>query len=106
MTHFPRFQKDVFPENIKLVHQIEEVAAKKGCTAAQAAIAWVKAQGTKSGRPLFIPLPGASTAERVAENCKEVTLSNEEVEEIDVILAKAEIKGDRYPPMFMAQLES
>lgn len=106
LTHYPRFQKDVFPENIKLVHQIEQVAAKKGGTPAQAAIAWVRAQGNKAGRPLFIPLPGASTPERVAENCMEVSLSHAEVEEIDGILAKAEIKGDRYPAMFMAQLES
>ena len=105
LTHFPRFQKDVFGENLRLVEEVNEVATKKGCTSAQAAIAWVNAQGRKSGNPLFIALPGSSSAERVAENCKGVTLTDEEVADIDAILKKFEVKGDRYPAALMSQLE-
>lgn len=106
LTHYPRFQKDVFDENLKLVHEIDELAAKKGCTPGQVAIAWVNAQGNKSGNSTFIALPGSSRVEGVAENCKTVKLTSEELDSIDAILKKFEVKGDRYPAQFMKQLES
>ena len=104
LTHFPRFQRDVFDENLKLVHEIEGVAQKKGCTSGQVAVAWVTAQSEK-GVPV-IALPGASSAKRVAENCKAVDLTKDELETIDAILEKFEIKGERYPAHMMAQVRA
>jgi pyridoxine 4-dehydrogenase len=47
--------------------------------------------------PTIIPIPGSTRAERVAENAVEVDLTDAEMDEIDEILAKFEVKGERYP---------
>jgi len=57
----PRFQPDVFDDNLLLVRAVEGIALNKGKTAAQVAIAWVMKQGV-------IPLPGSNSVERVKEN--------------------------------------
>jgi pyridoxine 4-dehydrogenase len=46
--------------------------------------------------PEVIPIPGATTVERVKENAAEVELDAEEMKEIDEILASCEVVGDRY----------
>ena len=94
---FPRFSPENFAVNLELVKQVEALASKKGCTTAQLALAWVRALGRRPGMPTIIPIPGATTAERVEENAKEVELSDVEMEEIDATLAKFEVKGGRYP---------
>lgn len=48
--HSPRFQGENFQRNLDLVHRIEEIAAQKGCTPAQLALAWLLAQGMTSSR--------------------------------------------------------
>lgn len=77
-----------------LVHAVEEIAKRKGKTTAQIAIGWVVKQGA-------IALPGSNTVDRVRENSEVVELSDSEVEEINEILKKIEVKGDRYPPALM-----
>ncbi|TKA78364.1 hypothetical protein B0A49_00697 [Cryomyces minteri] len=93
----PRFQPDVFDENLKLVKELEKLASKKGCTPGQIAIAWVKAQSGKNGMPVIIPIPGASAEERVLENMVDVELSEGDMAEIDRILKNATVIGGRYP---------
>lgn len=95
--HFPRFQPENFERNLKLVHELETLAERKGCKPGQIGLAWVRAQGRKPGMPLIIPIPGASMAERVKENLVEVDLSENDLKEIDGLLASVEIVGDRYP---------
>ncbi|EFQ28862.1 aldo/keto reductase [Colletotrichum graminicola] len=95
--HLPRFQPDTFSINIKLAEQVEELARKKGVTPAQLAIGWVMALSRRPGMPEIIPIPGATTAERVNENAKLVKLTDEEMSEIDATLAKFEVVGGRYP---------
>ncbi|KAL4739567.1 NADP-dependent oxidoreductase domain-containing protein [Aspergillus similis] len=85
----PRFQPDVFDVNFKLVEAVEEIAQRKGASIAQVAIAWVRAQGA-------IPIPGATTEERVLENFRDVTLTPEELDKIQNVLDGLEVKGDRY----------
>lgn len=97
LRRWPRFQPENFDVNLQLVAQVEELARKKGCTPAQLAINWTKALSRRPGMPVIIPIPGATTAERVRENAKEVELSDEEMQEIDATLAKFEVKGTRYP---------
>ena len=94
---FPRFQPGAFDINLQLVNQVEQLAKKKGCTPAQLAIGWTRSLSKRPGMPVIIPIPGATTAERVDENSKIVDLTLEELDEIDATLAKFEIKGDRYP---------
>ncbi|CCF41172.1 aldo/keto reductase [Colletotrichum higginsianum] len=95
--HMPRFQPDTFGINIKLVEQVETLARKKGVTPAQLAIGWTVALSRRPGIPMIIPIPGATTADRVNENAKLVELTDEEMAEIDATLAKFEVVGGRYP---------
>ncbi|RYP72556.1 hypothetical protein DL769_004430 [Monosporascus sp. CRB-8-3] len=96
--HFPRFQPDTFDINIKLADKVRELAAKKGCTPAQLALSWCTALSRRPGMPVIIPIPGATTVERVAENSVQIKLSDEEMESIDEILEQFEVVGERYPP--------
>lgn len=92
----PRFQPENFEANMKLVKQLEQLAGKKKCTPAQLAIGWVLALSKRPEMPTIIPIPGATTAERVEENSAAVELSEQEMKEIDGILEGFEAKGDRY----------
>lgn len=74
------------------------MAEKKGCTPAQLAINWTLALSRRPGMPVIIPIPGATTSARVEENTKEVHITDEEMAEIDAILAKFKPVGERYPP--------
>jgi len=92
----PRFQPGAFESNLKLVHGVEEVAARKGCTPGQIAIAWVKAHSGKDGLPTIIPIPGATTEERIEENMKDVELSEEDTKQLDEVVKSCTVQGDRY----------
>ena len=94
---FPRFLPENFDNNLKLVTEIEKLAAKKGCTSGQIAINWVRALSDKPGMPKIIPIPGSTSAERVKENSKIIELTGEDLAEIDAILASFKPIGDRYP---------
>ncbi len=95
--HMPRFQPGNFEKNLKLVEELEKMAERKKCTPGQIGIAWVKAQSGKDGMPIIVPIPGASSEERVKENMVDVELSEKDVKEIDSILASVEVEGGRYP---------
>lgn len=96
LRHMPRYQKDTFEHNVKFAEAIGKVADKKGCSKAQLALAWVKAHSGKDGCPIIIPIPGATTEERIMDNMKDVTLSEEEMAEINEIIKAHPIKGERY----------
>ncbi|KAH8830878.1 aldo/keto reductase [Flagelloscypha sp. PMI_526] len=87
-----RFSPENFDENLKLVAALETFAEKRGVTAAQLAIAWVRSLGEH-----IIPLAGSSKKERTLENLKaaEIVLSAEELASIDEILQKFAVKGGR-----------
>ncbi|KAB5581255.1 NADP-dependent oxidoreductase domain-containing protein [Coniochaeta sp. 2T2.1] len=93
----PRFQPENFEINLQLVRQVQELAAKKGCTPAQLAIAWTRALSARSDMPVIIPIPGATTAERVEENTRLLQLTDHELEEINGTLANFQVRGTRYP---------
>lgn len=95
--HFPRFQGENLQHNITLVTRVTEMAEKKGVTVGQFALAWIRTLSKRPGMPTIIPIPGATTVERVKENSKLVDLTDEEMAVVDEILAKMEIKGHRYP---------
>jgi pyridoxine 4-dehydrogenase len=95
-----RFAPENFDQNLKLVEAVQEVAEKKGVTAAQLAIAWVRAQGDH-----IIPLAGSSKKERTLENLKSanVQLTPQELATIDEILQRCTVKGGRYNDHVPAQ---
>ena len=97
LRKMPRFSPENLPINLELVEQVRILAEKKGCTVPQFAINWVRCQAKKPGMPTIIPIPGGSTAERVAENTKLIDITLEEMAEVDAILAKFEVQGGRYP---------
>ncbi|MCJ1357116.1 MAG: hypothetical protein MMC33_007112 [Icmadophila ericetorum] len=92
----PRFQSANFATNLKLVNELEKIARKKKCTSAQLALGWLLTLQSRPGMPKIIPPPGATTAEHVQENSKAVLLSDEEMGEVDGILASFPVAGDRY----------
>jgi pyridoxine 4-dehydrogenase len=102
---FPRFRPENFDKNLQLVHEIQEIAHRKGVTPAQLAIAWVRQLSDRKVLPVFIPIPGASREDRVKQNCEIVELNQEELTEISKVLASFEVLGDRYPEMFMNSLD-
>lgn len=94
---FPRFRLSNFEINLQLSRKVEQIAEKKRCTPAQLAINWTRALSKRPGMPTIIPIPGATTAARVKENSKFIDITDEEMAQIDAILANFTPVGDRYP---------
>jgi aryl-alcohol dehydrogenase-like predicted oxidoreductase len=92
----PRFQGENFQKNLDLVGMIERLAAAKGCTPAQLALAWVLAQGED-----IVPIPGTKRRERLEENvgALDVTLTEADLREIAAALPEA--SGTRYAQEMM-----
>ena len=91
---FPRFSLEARKANRALVDAIQSFAAKKHATAAQIALAWVLAQ-----KPWIVPIPGTTKLERLDENIGATSLkfTPEELQELDGILTRIPVVGDRYP---------
>ena len=89
----PRFEQENFRRNIELVERIKPLAARKGCSPAQLAIAWVLAQGDD-----IVPIPGTKRRRYLEENigALDVQLSPKELAEIDTILPAGAAAGSRY----------
>ncbi|KAJ5724701.1 aldo/keto reductase [Penicillium malachiteum] len=96
--HFPRFQPENIDVNFQLVAKLKEMAEAKGCTPAQLALSWIKTQSSRPHMPLFVPVAGARSEERVTENVKDVHLSEGDLQAIQLILDDSTVAGDRYPP--------
>ena len=94
--HNPRFQGDAFRQNLDLVTQVQAIAAEKGCTPAQLALAWVLAQGQD-----LAPIPGTRRVSALEENlgALNVTLTPEDLKRIDAAFPQGAAAGDRYPDM-------
>jgi aryl-alcohol dehydrogenase-like predicted oxidoreductase len=92
----PRFVGENFQRNLDLVTKIEQLAADKGVTPAQLALAWVLAQGDD-----VIPIPGTKRRARLEENAAaaDVVLGDDELRAIADALPEA--VGDRYPEEMM-----
>ncbi|GAA0244693.1 aldo/keto reductase [Actinomadura nitritigenes] len=97
----PRFAGGNVEHNLALVEALRRVAAAKGSTVAQLAIAWVAAQG-----PDIVPLVGARTRERLAEAlpAMELNLTADDLAEIEKAVPPGVARGDRYPAAFMSTL--
>jgi aryl-alcohol dehydrogenase-like predicted oxidoreductase len=91
--HSPRFQGENFAKNLELVQHIERLAAEKGCTPSQLALAWVLAKGDD-----LVPIPGTKRRQYLEENIGaiNVTLTKADLERIDEIAPKGAAAGERY----------
>ena len=93
----PRFSGENLEPNLKLAAKVEEIAAGKGITSAQLAIAWVLAQGED-----LVPIPGTKRRSYLEQNAGavDVELTNEDLSRIDAELPEA--AGKRYDEAGMA----
>ena len=94
--HTPRFQGENFQKNLDLVARLQELATQKNCTASQLALAWVLAQG-----PDIVPIPGTKRVGYLEENlgALAVTLSPDELAQLNEIAPQGAAAGQRYPDM-------
>ena len=92
-SSIPRFSPENIQANQAFVKLLEGIAARKGATRAQIALAWVLAQ-----KPWIVPIPGTTNRERLIENCTaaEVKLTEDELREIETALSQIHAQGDRY----------
>ena len=92
----PRFQGENFARNLELVDRVKDIAAEKGCTAGQLALAWVHAQGDD-----VVPIPGTKRRTYLEENVAalDVTLEPADLARIDEAFPMNDVAGDRYPDM-------
>jgi aryl-alcohol dehydrogenase-like predicted oxidoreductase len=92
----PRFQGENFARNLELVEKVRELAAEKGVTASQLALAWVLAQGED-----VVPIPGTKRVTYLEENAAaaEVRLTADDLKRIDEVAPVGVTAGDRYPDM-------
>lgn len=90
----PRFHPENFAQNLKLLPVLEEVAAAKGCTQGQLALAWLLAKGED-----IVPLPGTKQAVRVDENlgAMDVSLDDADITKLENVFAPGVTAGTRYP---------
>jgi aryl-alcohol dehydrogenase-like predicted oxidoreductase len=97
----PRFQGDNFDRNLRVVDVVKRLAARKGCTAAQVALAWLLHQG-----PDVVPIPGTKRRSYLRENVAAVgvRLTAEDLAEL-AREVPAGAAGDRYPKQAMAMLD-
>ena len=89
----PRFEAANFQKNLEIVDRLKRLAARKRCTPAQLALAWVTEQGGD-----IVPIPGSKSRERLEENAAavDVRLTAEDLREIDTLLPPGIASGTRY----------
>ena len=89
----PRFQGENFQKNIDLVHAVSAIAADRGVTAAQLALAWVLAQGET-----LVPIPGTRRIRTLEENAAaaDLVLTPDDLARIDAVFPKGAASGHRY----------
>ena len=91
----PRFTPEARQANQVLVEAVTGIAAAKGVTPAQIALAWLLAQ-----QPWIVPIPGTTKLHRLEENigAAAVELTADELTQIQDALGRIQVEGDRYPP--------
>jgi len=94
----PRFQEDNLKHNLAIIRRLEEIAAAKKCSLAQLALSWLLAQGGD-----IVPITGTKRRKYLEENLKalQVTLSEEDLAQIDQAAPLGAARGLRYPEASM-----
>jgi aryl-alcohol dehydrogenase-like predicted oxidoreductase len=90
----PRFHDENLQRNLALLKPLDDLAAEKGCTQAQIALAWVLSRGTD-----IIPIPGSKRRGHLEENVKalDVDLSTADREKLESVFQIGATAGLRYP---------
>jgi len=98
----PRFQDEHLGRNLALADRLGEIARRKGCTAAQLALAWLLARGGD-----IVPIPGTKRVKYLEENAgaADLALSGTELAELEAAFPKNVASGERYGPASMALVD-
>jgi len=96
--HNPRFQPDTFPKNLEVLAKVEAFAARRGCSPAQLALAWVLSRGEH-----VVAIPGTRSTRRLDENASaaDIELSEAELSQLDELAPPGAFAGTRYPEQGM-----
>ncbi len=97
----PRFQGENYTHNLTLVSRVAGLAAARGVTPAQLAIAWVLAQGVD-----IVTIPGTKRRSYLEQNvpATDIELTPEDLAALGEAVPPGAVAGDRYPPAFMAHI--
>jgi aryl-alcohol dehydrogenase-like predicted oxidoreductase len=95
----PRFERENLEANQALVDHVRDVAAHRGATPGQVALAWLLAQ-----HPFIVPIPGTRRRERIDENTGStaVALSADDIADLDALTETIGVAGNRYDDAGMA----
>ena len=98
----PRFQQENLTANLALVTTLEQIAAAKGVTAAQLALAWILHQGA-----MIVPIPGARKIRHLEENAAaiNISLSADDLDAIKEAMPASAISGQRYTEAALALVD-
>jgi len=100
-SRYPRFVGEALTKNLGLVETLQGLAAGRGATAAQLALAWILARSDD-----FVPIPGTTKLSRLDENlgAASLELSADDLAAIDAAVPKSAVEGQRYPDAGMAMV--
>ncbi len=98
----PRFQADAMAANAAIVDELKAIAARKGVTTAQLALAWVLHQGD-----FIVPIPGARKIAHLEQNAAAaaISLSAAELAAIAAAMAPERVVGSRYTEAALALVD-
>jgi aryl-alcohol dehydrogenase-like predicted oxidoreductase len=98
----PRFAEEALQANLGLAEAVKELAAKKGCSPAQFALAWVLTQGND-----IIPIPGTKRLHYLEDNmgASAVQLTKQDLRDTEARFENKAVAGERYTPDMMASLQ-
>jgi aryl-alcohol dehydrogenase-like predicted oxidoreductase len=98
----PRFQEGNFERNLSLAERARELAAARGCTPAQLALAWLLARGAE-----IVPIPGTKRVSYLEQNlaAEHVTLTAAELARLDEVFPAGAAAGDRYGKVALSLLD-
>jgi aryl-alcohol dehydrogenase-like predicted oxidoreductase len=99
---FPRFAEGNIERNLQIARQLGEMAAQRGVSPAQLALAWVLRKG-----PGIVPIPGTRSAARLLENlaAAEIALSESDMRLIEELAPVGAAAGERYWPAMMQTID-
>ena len=98
----PRYQGENFDANVRAASAVKDLAARKGASAGQVALAWLLHKGDD-----IVPIPGTKRRRYLEENvaAADVRLSAAEMALLDAALAPEKVSGPRYAPAQAAQVD-
>ena len=99
----PRFQGEHFACNLRLLDGLAEVAAERGCTMGQLALAWVLAQGTD-----VVPIPGTTRLDHLEENAAAaaIPLDRPTIDRLNDLVNPRTVSGARYNTATQAEIDT